>query len=521
MGMFDDLMPEQPAPSPVESSPVAPPAKDPKSMGLAEGALETVKNIPSSAVQFGKDLIHPVLHPIETAESLKNLGHGVLQKTGLAEGNDKEGYADAVGKFLYDRYGSMENAKKSIITDPVGVLADLSLVLSGGGTLAARSPGIAGKAASTVANVGAAIDPLSLAARGARAGAGVVGNVAANVVGGVGTQTGALPLQTAYSAGREGGRAQDALIGHMRGTAEMEEPVISAGRAIDHIREERGASYRADMKALGADKTVLNFNDVDKALAEISEVSNFHGQNLRGSTAKMRKQIGQTVAKWKALDPKVFHTPEGLDALKQKLFDLRNETPGSKPNTAERGVVDKVAGALKDTIEKQAPQYAKIMRNYEVASSTLRELEHTLSLPHPEKRKIDTALRKLQSVMRDNVNTNYGRRTDLARYLVENGSPQLMEMLAGQALKSWLPRGLGRAVAGAVLGGGALTGTLGTAVPLLGATSPRLMGEAALKMGQTARGLNHLKELRVPAAGSFQAGREDRITPHPNNPYAP
>ena len=31
---------------------------------------ETIKNIPSSAVQLGKDIIEPILSPIETAQSL-------------------------------------------------------------------------------------------------------------------------------------------------------------------------------------------------------------------------------------------------------------------------------------------------------------------------------------------------------------------------------------------------------------------------------------------------------------------
>lgn len=51
------------------------------------------------------------------------------------------------------------------------------------------------------------------------------------------------------------------------------------------------------------------------------------------------------------------------------------------------------------------------MKNYENASNLIREIEKTLSL-NP-KASIDTALRKLQSVMRDNVNTNYGKRGDL------------------------------------------------------------------------------------------------------------
>jgi len=41
---------------------------------------ETVSNIPSSAVQFGKDIIEPILSPVETAKSLQSLGQGLVEK---------------------------------------------------------------------------------------------------------------------------------------------------------------------------------------------------------------------------------------------------------------------------------------------------------------------------------------------------------------------------------------------------------------------------------------------------------
>src|SRR5215468_3415963 len=56
-----------------------------------------IKHIPGSAFQFGADVIRPVAHPIETYEAFKNLGAGVLQKLGLASGQDSIKYADAAG----------------------------------------------------------------------------------------------------------------------------------------------------------------------------------------------------------------------------------------------------------------------------------------------------------------------------------------------------------------------------------------------------------------------------------------
>ncbi len=97
------------------------------------------------------------------------------------------------------------------------------------------------------------------------------------------------------------------------------------------------------------------------------------------------------------------------------------------------------------------------MKGYEEASNQIKEIERTLSL-NPNAT-IDTSLRKLQSVLRDNVNTSYGRRGELAEYLMNVGAPNLMERLAGQSLKSPFARGLGRLIAqGIVHGTAAMAG---------------------------------------------------------------
>jgi hypothetical protein len=97
---------------------------------------------------------------------------------------------------------------------------------------------------------------------------------------------------------------------------------------------------------------------------------------------------------------------------------------------------------------------------------------------------VDTSLRKLQSVMRNNVNTNFGKRADLTETLTQNGAPQLMESLAGQSMNSWMPRGLNKLIAGGI-GGGAVVSNpaIAAALPL---TSPRIVGEAAHMTGLAA-----------------------------------
>jgi len=129
---------------------------------------ETVSNIPSSAVQFGEDIIEPILSPVETAKSLQSLGQGLVEKALPSEihGFDfgqtqNEEVVDAVGTFINERYGSTDAFKNTIQTDPVGALADIAGLLTGGSTLLPKA-GKVGSLAKAVEGVGKALDPLNL-----------------------------------------------------------------------------------------------------------------------------------------------------------------------------------------------------------------------------------------------------------------------------------------------------------------------------------------------------------------------
>ena len=102
-----------------------------------------------------------------------------------------------------------------------------------------------------------------------------------------------------------------------------------------------------------------------------------------------------------------------------------------------------------------------------------------------KKANIDTSVRKLQSILRNNANTNYGRRVELGRELEATGIPgadTLFPQLAGQMLSSFTPRGIQGATT--ALGGAAAYATNPALLPGLALTSPRLVGEAAYYGGK-------------------------------------
>jgi hypothetical protein len=465
------------------SGPAKTVAQDISKMGAADVAKSAIQHVPESAANLVKDTVQAVVHPIDTATNIGKIGEGVLQKLGIMSGDDAKPYADAVGKFLVDRYGSGEAIKKTIATDPVGMAADIATVLSGGEATLARAPGVVGKLGEVSGAVGRAVDPLTLAGKATVGG----GKLAAEGLG-VTTGAGSDAIKIAAQAGAEGGDAGKAFRESMSGATPADAIVAEAKGAVNNLRKERGDIYRKDMAKIGADNTVLDFDKIDTAVQKAAGVKSYKGQSISPKTAGIRQEITEAVEDWKNLDPAEFHTAEGLDALKQKIGDIRDATEHGTPS---RVVADNVYNAVKATIVEQAPDYAKVMKGYQEASDQIKEIERTLSV-NP-KASIDTALRKIMSSLRDNVNTNYGKRKELVAFLARSGATHLLQRIAGKTLSAAAPRGLARSLAGGE-GVGALTAALAghpaVAAGLgagLAASSPALVGGAAYAAGAASR----------------------------------
>ena len=137
-----------------------------------------------------------------------------------------------------------------------------------------------------------------------------------------------------------------------------------------------------------------------------------------------------------------------MDILKRRID---NEYPDGINPGDEAVVIAQARDMVKRQILEQVPDYNKVMQPYEEASRLERELQKALSLG--KNASADTALRKLQSVMRNNVNANFGNRLKLVEKLEEAGDYYLLPRIAGQSLNSYTPRGLQAAAAtGTTLG---------------------------------------------------------------------
>lgn len=478
-----------------------PTAPKPREMSALETAGTAFVNLPRSTYELGKSTVQALTSPLETGRAIVNLGSSVLGKLGITDASPE--LADQVGKFYKDRYGSVENAKQTFAKDPAGFLADASTILMGGGAALRAAPmavtaatgqvgrtgGAISRAGQAVTQAAEAIDPLSVLGRGA----GLAGTSAATLAGFT-TGAGGRAFKEAAQAGYQGGERAEAFRSQMRGTAPVNEVIETVKPAINALRQQRSQAYTSGMAGVTKDKTILKFDDIDKAVNAVKDRGYFAGKSKDPAAASAWDDLSKIVNDWKSGDAATFHTVEGIDALKQAVGSIRDGLPYGTP---ARNAANEVYGAIRKEITKQAPSYSKVMADYESASELLQEIEKTLSL-NP-KANIDTQVRKLQSILRNNANTNYGRRVELGEILAQQGAPNLFPQLAGQALSSATPRGL----SGALTGAGALYNvgqTIGAGLSPFGlvslaATSPRIMGETTYLAGRAAGAPQQLARL--------------------------
>ena len=461
--------------------------------GAVTNFLPSVGNLFSSAYQA-------VTHPSETLGTIKDVATGLMQKVrnlspeeyrGTAPAFD-ESKADALARMLKDRYGGIENVKRTIATDPAGILADASTVLTAGGAGAAKIPGMIGKIGEAAQVAGRTIEPLGATAKAA----GTVIKAVPREVLGFTTGEGGRAIQEAAKAGAKGGKAEETFRTNIANEEEIATIVKNAKDSLKKIKEQNQENYRSGMADIKADRTILDFADIEKTLNELKSRGYYKEAVKTPKAAEAWTEIDDAIKEWKNRDPAEYHTPEGMDALKQRLADIQSGflQPGKE---SALSVATAAKNAVKDVIQKQAPTYAKVMADAEAGYDAIADLESSLSLGR--KANIDTSIRKLQSILRNNANTNYGRRAELGDMLVASGADTLYPALAGQALSSWTPRAISGK--GSLLGG-ALTAAkaptlLATAklAPLLAITSPRAMGEAAFYAGKIAGTPQRLAEM--------------------------
>jgi len=478
---------------------------------------QDIGNLIGGAVRGAGSIGATLLAPIDIAARAMNKGQPInIGGYDIAGQDRRAGMTGGLQEMGVDPESTMYGIGKfgGEMAGTAGVGGVLAKGLSAAPTVASRVPGLIQALRSggmTGPNIGtravggavsggasaALVNPedvVSGAAIGAalpvvgKAGAGII----TKMLGGT-TGVGEEALKQAYQAGKQGGTKATSFVEAMREGQSMTNVLDAARANLSAMNAQKQNAYRSGMVDIRKDKSILDFANIDDAVGKAFDMATFKGQVKNQDAVNALSKIRDSIDEWKSLDPTEFHTPEGLDALKQRVGGLLESIPFEQKTA--RTAAGNVYNSIKNEITAQAPTYAKVMKDYYSASETMQEIERALSLG--QRASDDTAMRKLQSLMRNNVNTNYGYRDTLARQLEQAGGNEFMPALAGQALNDYMPRGIQRAVnpAGAI-GIGAL-GNIPAAVGMGLVSSPRLVGEAMYKAGQGARLVNQRVDPRL------------------------
>jgi hypothetical protein len=158
--------PFAPQPKAVEFDPFAP-----KKRSWKDVAGESFTNIPQSAATLATNIYDVVTDPLQAVRGMGQMVVGGTQKlmgdpyfeSESAKAARMQGMKafSAAGDYFKNRAGSEEAIKNTLATDPVGAAADLSLLFTGGGALAAKTPMLS-KAAPTLRTAAEYTNPLNL-----------------------------------------------------------------------------------------------------------------------------------------------------------------------------------------------------------------------------------------------------------------------------------------------------------------------------------------------------------------------
>lgn len=446
-------------------------------MSAGEVAVTAAKNLPGSMYQLGADTVEAALSPIDTLDAVTKLGAGVLQNI-LPEsfvqmvGEDKESreLASAVGQMYIDKYGSVEGFKAAFAQDPAGVISDAATVLGIGA--ATKVPLL--KQASDAASL---VDPVAATLKAGETAVGAAGQALGRTTG-----AGAEPITEAFQAGREGGERGEQFRESMRNDLDMPRLLDDAKQNLSAFRQKRNEQYRIALdNGLFNDPTILDFTKIDDAFDRVFQRTTFGGKTVNKRSQAELKKAKDKIDEWYEGDPAKFHTVEGFDALKQAIGDILDGIPYEASQA--RSAIQDLYDAVRTEINTQAPDYAKVMKAYAESTETIREIERSLSLG--QKATADTALRKLMSIMRNNVNTNFGERSRLLAEI--EGAPHLLRpRIAGSSMSDFVPGGLQGAGMGLGMAGLTSVTDLATGLGYGAVSSPRLVGEAAHLAGRAA-----------------------------------
>lgn len=523
--------------------PGEPGAETPEIPPLTAGEVlvGAVKSTPRSAADFAKSLFTAVANPIDTASAIVDITAGAGAKlseefTGLLgiepltekeiealpektflqrrekkqrkESLKKQQSFELLSGTMKERFGGVENIKRTIATDPVGFLADVSGLISGGSAAlksAAKATGITTglNRLETAGKIGRAIEPIEIAIKVTKPIGRQVGTMGSKILGNITTGVGAEAMQQAYRGSRD-------FIRALRGEIDNADILKSAKGSLDTIKDRRNSQYRTRLEKIKGIDRELDVLPVHNELT--SQMKRFGVKIKPDNTLDFSRStlnrnsfadVEEIFNRIKSHGTQIGDlTPLGLDTLKRFLDDFYSESKNS------RALVASLRKKTTNLLEKEVPQYKRLTKDYAQVTKLTDEIEKALSLG--KKASADTAIRKLSSTMRE----NFEFRKSLLDELDRVADIDLKGAISGVASQSWTPKGLVGKLAGGATSLNVLFGGLGKIDPAialtLAASSPRAVSEFLNIFGKSIRTAQKQGKFVAPAPArqvGFQAGR--------------
>ena len=454
-------------------------------------------NVLKSGGRLIEGTVDALIHPFRTVNTLGKVGLGTLSNIGEFLGLDSgqgenNQLVDEIARMYKQRYG--KDLGKTIYEDPVGVLADLSVVLGGAAGLAGKIGKLGGATetanlASKVGGFANKIDPLQMAGRGlSKIGvtpgniAGKVGTLASDALG-VTTGQGGEVIRQVFGSARKGSKAAQNA---MRGAVTEDDIIKNAKLAKQAIEKNRSEIFPGlDLKNTGKTHDITPvYKAFSDKLDEFGVTVKPNGEldfTTAGLTSKDEsriKELDSALKSYAQLPPDKLNS-QVVQNLKKKAANLYDDS------SQVRGFAETVRKGVDDILSADIEGYRQANEDFSQLSGLIKELNKELSLKNEN---TSTTFRKLVNTLKG---ANNEKRARLVAVLDKYGAGDILDQIAGLNVSKMTSNG----ITPSFLGGGLAFSDLATPAKIAGlpAFSPRLVGEGANLAGKAVGKIEKLK----------------------------
>mgnify|MGYP001214166691 CR=1 FL=1 len=463
--------------------------------GFLDFVSTTASNIVPSAKKFVGGIWEVVSNPVTTAKNMAELGSSIINLVRDGEQGNEQ-LARDVGEYFANRYGGFENVAQTLRDDPIGFLADASIILTGGASLSARIPTqIATATANSMNKIAKAIDPVNPLINVTGKGLQLTGSVAKEILGAT-AGTGSKALTIAYVTGKSGNKSQvQDFTSHMRTSGgKTNETFDTAVNLVDDLEKNAKNTYIKGKDGLNLATKKIDFQQIDDILTAFRESKTVDGiLDMSDDAIAKLNRIEKIVEEFR--NTPSLHNAKGYDMMKRKIDKFY---PKDLKVGDDAMVVADIRKSINDVIIKNVPEYKTVMQAYEDAMQVRQSIQNNLSLGKVKVNE-QTVLNKLNQTIKNNSASQFGNKYKILETVDTAGD--LERMIAGDAFSTFMPRGLQNTFGVGTSGGLGLGTTIATGSTPLGllvggtsmaSQSPRIVGELAYGTGKAMKQLEKI-----------------------------